>query len=63
MGAVTQHGVRVEGCLNQLGERITSLQGVTYGLQAQLSRLSLGQPSVALMELKQQQRHKYSPYA
>jgi hypothetical protein len=48
MGVVTQQGVRVEGCLNQLGERVTSLQGVTSGLQAQLARLPSGQPAVIL---------------
>jgi hypothetical protein len=48
LGAVTQQGVRIEGCLNQLGERVSSLQGVTSGLQGQLDRLSSGQPAVSL---------------
>jgi FixJ family two-component response regulator len=48
MGALTQQGVRVEGCLNQLSVRINSLKGVTSGLQAQLSRLSSGQQIVIM---------------
>jgi hypothetical protein len=36
-------------CLNQLGERITSLQGVTSRQQAQHTRLPSGQPAMIMM--------------